>query len=147
MRREVRVQGAIVREGRVLLVMHREHGSGREYWLLPGGGAEADESDEVCLAREVEEETHLRVAVERLLFDDPTEGDRVYRRVRTYLCRPLGGEARPGSEPEPEVAAVYAIAAVAWVDLGAEAGWDPVIRADRWTYPLLKRLQVALGRA
>ncbi len=144
MRRVTRVQGAVVRDERVLLVKHREHGSGREYWLLPGGAAEGEECEEACLAREVEEETHQRVAIERLLFDDPAAGDPVYERFRTYLCRPVGGEAAPGAEPEPKVAAVYAITAVAWVDLREEAGWDPLITTDRWTYPLLKRLRSAL---
>ena len=145
MQRTTRVQGAAVRDHRILLIKHREHATGREYWLLPGGGAEAGESDEACDTREIEEETHLRVTVERLLFDDPAERDPVYRRLRTYLCRPLGGEARPGVEPELGAAGVYAIVDVAWIDLRDEERWDALIMADPWTYPLLKRFQSALG--
>jgi hypothetical protein len=78
MKRTTRLQAAIVERHHVLLVQHREHRSGRAYWLLPGGAAEDQESDEAALRREIEEETSLGVAVARLLFDDPVDNDAVY---------------------------------------------------------------------
>jgi 8-oxo-dGTP pyrophosphatase MutT (NUDIX family) len=147
MDRTVRVQGAIMRQDELLLIKHREHDGGREYWLLPGGGPEPGESDEAALQREIAEETHLTVAVEQLLLDEPSLPEDAYQRHRTYLCRPLAGEARPGCEPEPEVASVYAIVAVGWIDLRDEAAWHPEIRNDPIIYPRLKRLQAALGLA
>lgn len=147
MGRMVRVQAAIVADHHILLIQHREHASGRAYWLLPGGGIEADETEEICLRREVREETHLEVAVERLLLDGPAPAGDYYQRFRTYLCGPLGGEARPGHEPEPEAASVYAIAAVQWLDLRDERAWDAAITTDSLTYSLLKQIQQALGYA
>lgn len=145
--RIVRVQAAIVADHHILLIQHREHAGGRAYWLLPGGGIEADETEEICLRREVREETHLEVAVERLLLDGPAPAGDYYQRFRTYLCRPLGGEPRPGHEPEPEAASVYAIAAVQWLDLRDERAWDAAITTDSLTYSLLKQIQRALGYA
>ncbi len=144
MNRTTRVQGAIVHGTRLLLIQHREHDTGRSYWLLPGGSPMEGESDEVALRREIREETHLVVDIERLLYDDQSATDPVYRRFKTFLCRSRIGRARPGAEPEVEVASVYAITAVRWLDLASEATWDAAVRADRWTYPLLKRIQTTL---
>ncbi len=141
-----RYQGAIVREHAILLIQHRWHADGRSAWLLPGGGREPGETEEACVRREMREETGLDVAVERLLLDDAAApGDRVYQGYKTYLCRPVAGEARPGYEPEPEAASAYAITAVAWFDLRHDADWDPALQADPISYPLLRRLQQALG--
>lgn len=123
--RRVRIQAAIVHGSSVLLVKHRKHGTGQEFWQLPGGGPEGGECDRACLAREVEEETHLRVVIERMLFDDVTDDDPVYPRIKTYLCRPPTGTAVPGSEPE--VDAMSAITETGWVALTDETGWDPLI--------------------
>ena len=146
MSRIIRYQGAIVQGHRILLIRQHEHASGRTYWLLPGGGVEAGETEEQCVRREMREETGLDVQVERLLLDDPApRGDGVYQRFQTYLCRPIAGEARPGYEPEPEAADVYAIAEVGWFDLRDEATWGEPVTTDRLTYPLLCRIQEALG--
>jgi 8-oxo-dGTP diphosphatase len=71
--------------------------AGESFWLLPGGGREAGESEEACVEREVREETHLEVAVERLLFEMPDIPEGIYDRLRTYLCQVVDGEARPGA--------------------------------------------------
>ena len=145
--RDIRYQAAILHNRRILLVQHREHAGGRSYWLLPGGGREADETPEHCLVREVHEETGLTITVERLLLDDPAPAGDVYQRFHTYLCKPSTYTASPGAEPEPEAAALYAIAAVAWQPLDEEAGWDREVAADPLTAPLLRRIRAALGKA
>jgi len=147
MSRIIRCQGAIVREHQLLLIQHREHGSGRAYWLLPGGGQEGAESESECVAREMREETGLEVAVERLIVDEPDAPDGVYQRRHTYLCRVLSGEAAPGYEPELEASDFYGIVAVAWFDLRDTAGWEPEAMADPITQPQVVKLRATLGYA
>ena len=145
--RDIRYQAAIIHDRQILLIQHREHVSGRSYWLLPGGGREAGETPEQCLMREVHEETQLTITVERLLLDDPAPSGDVYKRFHTYLCRPSTFKASPGMEPEPEAAAlyIYTIAAFAWFTLDDETTWNPEVVADPLTAPLLRRIWSALA--
>jgi 8-oxo-dGTP pyrophosphatase MutT (NUDIX family) len=141
----IRYQGAIMRGNHILLIKHREHKSGRAYWIIPGGGRESGESEEECVRREMYEETGLTVTVERLLLDEMVEVHQWRNQHKTYLCRADAGDAQPGYEPEPEVAEHYAITEVGWFDLSAPASWDPLVKADPITYPLLQKIQSVLG--
>ena len=87
----------------------------------------------------------LDVHVKELLLDQPTLPGDLYRRLRTYLCEPAPGEAKPGYEPEPEAASNYSIVEVKWFDLRDEADWDPEVAADRFTYPQLQAVKRKLG--
>ena len=145
MNRRIRYQGAIVRDGHLLLIKHAEHKSGRSYWVIPGGGREEGETEEECVLREMQEETGLKVTIERLLLDEEVGLKNIYSRHKTYLCRADEGEAQPGYEPEPEVAAYYAITEVGWFDLSSPTSWDPLVKADKITHPLLKKMRAALG--
>jgi ADP-ribose pyrophosphatase YjhB (NUDIX family) len=71
----------------------RGRSSGRR-WSLPGGVLEPGETLEQCLVREVEEETGLRVAVDRLLdvCDRMTKDEHVVH--ITFAVRRTGGELR-----------------------------------------------------
>ena len=111
-----RYQGAIVKDQHILLIRHQEHASGRDYWIIPGGGRIDGESEEQCVIREMKEETNLDVAVERLLLEEVMAAEylgkeRVYKGSKTYLCRIVAGEASPGGEPEPEAASHLSILA------------------------------------
>jgi 8-oxo-dGTP pyrophosphatase MutT (NUDIX family) len=145
MNANTRYQAAILQDHQILLILHREHASGRSYWILPGGGREPGETEEQTVLREMKEETGLDVKVERLLLDDFLDEGGVYNRYKTYLCTPISGEARPGYEPEPQASAIYAIAEVRWFDLINETSWGEAITTDRITYPLLQRIQAAMG--
>ncbi len=104
----VGVGAVIVRDRQVLIVRRRyEPLAGR--WSLPGGTLEIGETLEAGVAREVQEETGLDVEVgpvievfDRILLDDE-------RRVRyhfvlvDYLCWPVGGELRPGSDVDDAI--------------------------------------------
>ena len=146
MSRRIRYQGAIVRDDHLLLIKHREHASGRAYWVIPGGGRE-QETEEECVAREMKEETHLDVRVERLLLDDEMKDSPVYERAKTYLCRVVGGEAQPGYEPEEQASQQYGIVEVRWFDLRHPESWDALVYSDWITFPLMQRVQGALGYA
>lgn len=132
-------------EGRILLVRHRLLDTGRSYWVLPGGGAEDGEDGETCIVREVREETYLDVEVIGVLSDEAVV-DRTYDRARTYLCRIVAGEARPGIEPEPELEGVYDISGVAWWPLDDPSAWEPAIIEDAKTMAMLTSVRAALGR-
>jgi 8-oxo-dGTP diphosphatase len=137
----IRYQGAIIRRDRLLLIKHSEHKSGRSYWVIPGGGREAGETEEECVQREMMEETGLAVMVERPLLDEIVNLDR----HKTYLCRADAGDPQPGYEPELEASEHYAITEVRWFDLSSPASWDALVMTDPFTYPLLQKIQAALG--
>ena len=145
MTRHTRYQGAIVQDGRILLILHRMNATGLSYWLLPGGGLEGTESEEECVRREMMEETNLDVRIEGLILDEPDHPDSMYKRRKTYLCQPVSGTASPGYEPELEAAAAYSIAEVRWFDLRDESSWVDELAGDPYTYPQLVRLRAILG--
>jgi ADP-ribose pyrophosphatase YjhB (NUDIX family) len=144
--RITRYQAAILRGKEILLIKHREHTDGRSYWVLPGGGIEAGETEIECVRREVREETNLKVRIEGLLLDEPPMFDNggIYQRFKTYLCLPVANEPSPGYEPEPEAAAVYSIVEVAWFSLIDETTWNDLIANDPITAPALRRIRAAL---
>ena len=142
-----RYQGAIIYDHHILLIKQTEHASGRSYWLIPGGRIEPDETEEICVQREMLEETCLHVQVHYLLLDEPDMPGRICQRRKTYVCSILDGEARPGYEPEAEYATAYSFTEVGWFDLRHSTTWNEQIVADPITYPLLQRIQAALGYA
>ena len=100
----VGVGAVVVQAGRVLLV-RRGSEPMKGNWSLPGGVLEVGESLAEGVAREVEEETGLRVEVVELV----ELLDRIHReegRVRyhyviaDYLCRVTGGDLRAASDAE-----------------------------------------------
>jgi 8-oxo-dGTP diphosphatase len=145
MKRTSRYQGAIVRDDHVLLLKAHDRASDETFWLMPGGGREEPESEEECVRREMLEETHLDVEVVRLLLDEAAPSGDTYQRIRTYLCRIVRGEASPGLEPETDDSEHRTIRAVGWFDLRDSSRWDPLVLADRISYPQLERLRTALG--
>jgi 8-oxo-dGTP pyrophosphatase MutT (NUDIX family) len=144
MPRHTRYQGAIINDHHILLIKHRQHSTGREWWVFPGGGRDGDESEEECVAREMKEETNLDVEVEGLILDEAGHPGGVYAWRKTYLCRPVDGTASPGYEPEPEAAADYSISEVRWFDLRYDDGWESDLRDDPITYQQLVRLREVL---
>ncbi len=145
MDRIIRYQGAIIRDDQLLLIQHREHASGRTYWILPGGGREEYESEEECVRREMLEETGLNVSIERLLMEDSDLPEGIYQRYKTYLCRVISGEAKPGYEPEEEASSWYAISQVRWFDLKDPVSWLGELEQDKFTLPLVRRIRSVLG--
>jgi len=119
--RRIRYQAAIIQNDRMLLLKIED---GARFWIIPGGGLEPPESETECVAREVLEETHLTIEVERLLLDKSVPpNDYHYVRQKTYLCTIVSGEAKPGIEPEMgDVASP--IKGIGWFDLRHPDTWD-----------------------
>lgn len=61
-----RACGIVIRDNQILMVRHVH--DGRDYWTLPGGGIDPDESRASAAKREVLEETGIEVEPIRLLF-------------------------------------------------------------------------------
>ena len=99
------------------------------------------------MQREMLEETCLHVQVQYLLLDEPSLPGGTYQRVKTYVCHVLDGEARPGYEPKGASANEYSITEVGWFDLRHPTTWNEQLVSDPITYPLLQRIQAALGYA
>jgi 8-oxo-dGTP pyrophosphatase MutT (NUDIX family) len=142
--RHTRYQGAIVQDDKLLLIRYADYREGISFWLIPGGGREADESEFECVVREMLEETNLEVDVERLLLESPAPDVDSYEVDKTYLCRVIGGQASPGHEPG-EDPAHGTISEVGWFDLRSEQNWEASIFSDSITYPLVQEIRRALG--
>jgi ADP-ribose pyrophosphatase YjhB (NUDIX family) len=96
---KVDVRGAVVRNGRILLVQERMDGK----WCMPGGWADVGELPSQSIAREVQEESGLEVTPTRVVgvFDANREGrpmEFFHAFKVVLLCRPEGGELRPSEE-------------------------------------------------
>jgi ADP-ribose pyrophosphatase YjhB (NUDIX family) len=106
----VGVGAVIVDAGHVVLVRRRyEPLAGR--WSLPGGTLEVGETLEEGLAREMREETGLEVRVgpvievfDRIIRDDDARV-RYHFVLVDYLCVPVGGTLRAGSDVDDAVLA------------------------------------------
>ncbi|MET7547096.1 NUDIX domain-containing protein [Streptomyces sp. NPDC005500] len=89
----VSVAGAVVREdGRLLAIRRADNGT----WELPGGVLELTEAPEEGVAREVWEETGIRVEVDELtgVYKNTTHG--IVALV--FRCKPSGGTERTSAE-------------------------------------------------
>ena len=110
------VSGVVLRgeppDQQVLLGRRADNGR----WSVPAGIVEPGEQPADCLVRELEEETRVRVVVERLVSvvadAEVTypNGDRCQFISMTFRCRYLSGEAAVGDEES---------LAVGWFDVDA----------------------------
>jgi ADP-ribose pyrophosphatase YjhB (NUDIX family) len=95
---KVDVRGAIVRDGKILLVQELTDGC----WSLPGGWADLGQSPREMVEREVLEESGMRVKAQKVvaIYDanrvEPFEFYHAYKII--FLCDILGGEPTPSLE-------------------------------------------------
>ncbi len=94
----------MIHSGDRILLVKRNNPPNEGTWALPGGLVELGETCEVAAAREVLEETGLRVRIERLLdvqsdlhFDGQRRLEYHYILV-DYLASPVRGRVRLNSE-------------------------------------------------
>jgi ADP-ribose pyrophosphatase YjhB (NUDIX family) len=99
----VGVGGVVIHHGRVLLVRRGGEPLKGE-WSIPGGLLELGEALEAGTRRELKEETGLDVRVldlveafERIIPDDAGRA-RFHYVLVDYLCEPVGGDLRAGSD-------------------------------------------------
>lgn len=96
---KIDVRGAVVRDGRILLVQERRD----QKWCMPGGWADVGDIPSEMVAREVWEESGFEVVPCKVLavYDanrggTPLEFFHAYKII--FLCEITGGEARPSDE-------------------------------------------------
>jgi len=96
---KVDVRGAVVREGKVLLVQERRD----ERWCMPGGWADVGDCPSEMVVREVWEESGFEVVPRKVIgvYDANRSGRplglyHAYKIV--FLCEIAGGEPRPSDE-------------------------------------------------
>ncbi|MBP8304155.1 MAG: NUDIX hydrolase N-terminal domain-containing protein [Phycisphaerae bacterium] len=96
---KVDVRGAVIRDGKILLVQERRD----QKWCMPGGWADVGDLPSEMVAREVLEESGLEVRPVKVIgvFDAnrgprPLECYHAYKIV--FLCQILGGQPRGSDE-------------------------------------------------
>jgi ADP-ribose pyrophosphatase YjhB (NUDIX family) len=95
---KVDVRGAVVQDGKILLIQERADGN----WAMPGGWADLGNSPGSVAEREVWEESGFRVKAEKVVavIDanrlEPMEFYHAYKII--FLCRLLDGEPRTSYE-------------------------------------------------
>jgi len=101
----VGVGAVVVRAGAVLLVKRASEPL-KGHWSLPGGAVELGETLPEAIQREVREETGLEISILEVIevFDrisrDADNRPRYHYVLIDFLCTPVAGSARPGSDVE-----------------------------------------------
>lgn len=97
---KVDVRGAVIKDGRILLV--REASDGR--WTLPGGWADVNQSAAQCVEREIREESGYQARAVKLaaVWDSHRQGHGYPHPYTIYkvffVCELIGGRAQPSLE-------------------------------------------------
>jgi ADP-ribose pyrophosphatase YjhB (NUDIX family) len=95
---KIDVRGAVIRDGKILLVRERAD----EKWAMPGGWGDIGDAPAAMVAREVWEESGFRVNVDKLVgvYDanrfQPLEFYHVYKLI--FMCSITSGQATPSLE-------------------------------------------------
>ncbi|MBN1996593.1 NUDIX hydrolase [candidate division KSB1 bacterium] len=96
---KIDVRGAVIKDGKILLVQERSDHA----WCMPGGWVDVGEAPAQSVVREVREESGFIVSAQKIVgvFDAnrsgrPMEFFHAFKIV--FLCELLGGEAQPSNE-------------------------------------------------
>ena len=89
----------ILIEDKKILLIRRANPPFKGEWALPGGMIEDGESSEECAAREMLEETGLKVEIVELsgLYSDPNRDPRGVI-AAAYMARRVGGALKAGDD-------------------------------------------------
>lgn len=98
---KVDVRGAVIRDGRILLVKERTDGR----WTMPGGWADVGETPSNSVVREIKEESGIEAVAERVIgvwdanrAGRPMEFFHAFKLI--FICREVGGELATSEETE-----------------------------------------------
>jgi len=96
----VRVCGILIEEGKILMIKHRSIGKNGMLWAPPGGGMQYGESAEKTIQREFEEETGLKINVDRYLFTHEFLNPPLHAIELFFEVSRLAGDLKRGYDPE-----------------------------------------------
>lgn len=91
-----RSAGIIIKNGEILLMRRRK--PGRDYYVIPGGDIEKEETPKIAVLREIKEETNLDAEIDYLLLE--FESDVFKRHESFFVMKNIKGEEKIG---EPEI--------------------------------------------
>lgn len=134
----VGVGGVLISDGRALLIK-RGHPPLQGEWSIPGGTIELGETLIEGVERELLEETAIQVRVVDLIevfervFRDDNGRTQYHFVILDYLCEPVSGEARAGSD----------VTDVAWVQ---EADLDRYSVTPTATRVIRRAFEMAAAR-
>lgn len=117
-------------EGRILLVRHRKPGA-YDFWVAPGGGAEADEDLRATARRDVFEESGLRVEPLQLIYIEDLANPHTRECKFWFMGRLMGGTIGTG---HAEAAAEHIVQAD-WLARGEFEGrvvFPPMLHDEYW---------------
>ncbi len=125
----INVTAAIIEKGDKFLIAKRKKGKHLEgKWEFPGGKIEEQETPEICLARELQEEFGIIAEIADFVAESPFNyGDRKIR-LLGYRAKYVSGEFKLNAHDE-----------IRWISASEFSKFD-FAEADR---PLIKRI---LGR-
>src|SRR5574344_1661182 len=90
------VRAVIIYNNQLVTLFRRKNNL--EYYSLPGGGIEANETKEEALNRELKEELNIKVKIIKYLFQDQMNDKINY----FYLCEYISGSFTLGGEEKEE---------------------------------------------
>ncbi|MGD9328793.1 MAG: NUDIX domain-containing protein [Cyclobacteriaceae bacterium] len=96
----VRVCGILIEKGKILLIRHKSLGKNGVLWAPPGGGMLFGEHAEETIKREFEEETGLKIKVERFLFTHEFLKPPLHAIELFFEVSRLEGALKTGYDPE-----------------------------------------------
>jgi 8-oxo-dGTP diphosphatase len=96
----VRICGILIEDHKILLVKHRYIGKNKVLWAPPGGGMQFNENAENCLVREFEEETGLKIVVDRFLFTHEFLNPPLHAIELFFRVNRRKGDLKKGVDPE-----------------------------------------------
>ena len=85
------VAGAIIKDGKVFSAQRGNSGKTAFKWEFPGGKINPGETPEEALARELQEELSIKVAVHEMIYSVIDEYDDLILHIDTYRCTLLSG--------------------------------------------------------
>jgi 8-oxo-dGTP diphosphatase len=86
-------------DGKIILIK-RKNDPYKDYWALPGGMVEEDETVEEAAVREAEEETGVKIELKRLVgvYSEPDRDPRGRVVSVTYLAKPVSGDPKAADD-------------------------------------------------